>query len=336
VFAIVLFMKYIHVLVLACFHQALVFGQQQALDGFLSGKSVVLISCSPSAQPSLTWEELADEVHAPLVEAGGDPVGYFELEDVALSEETQQVYANAFQKRLINTIIVLTRTGDGNFHLNVFPFSKDPSIIKPGDQVAVNAPSLKEFSEQVKSIGNNRPSENFLVIDIPEFPQVEEGGAASSRSNFIKRNPLNLDVFKLGVMLTGASGDAGYLLSFRHDLFGKNEAERQAEQRAEREGLEAVFEEVYPFQVEFLTTTRSNQELIRDRVQFILMKIEGREGDILENMGLPIPPELDPNRIVVKYYVKFLVRDELYLGEKWDAAPDWRVALTSFLRQISE
>jgi hypothetical protein len=329
-------MKYIHLLVLACLHQALVFGQQQALDGFLSGKSVVLISCSPAAQPTITWEELAEKIHSPLVDAGGDPVGYFELEDVALSEETQQIYANAFQKRLINTIIVLTRTGNGNFHLHVYPFSKDASIIKPGDQISVSASRLEEFADQVKSIGNNRPTENYLVIDVPEFPRVEEGAGAGRSSNFIRRKPLNLDVFKLGVMLTGASGDSGYLLSYRHDLFGKTEAQREAEQRAEREGLEAVFEEVYPYQVEFLTTAKSNQELIRDRVQFTLMKIEGREGDILENMGLPIPPDIDPNRIVVKYYVRFLVREELYLGEKWDAAPDWREALSSFLKQISE
>ncbi len=329
-------MKYIHLLVLACFIQASVFGQQQALDGFLSGKSVVLISSSPAAQPIMSWEELAEMVHDPLVEAGGDPVGYFELEDIALSEETQQVYANAFQKRLIDTIIVLTRTGNGNFHLHVFPFSKDASIIKPGDQVAINASNLEAFTEQVMAIGNNRPSENFLVIDVPEFPHLVEGGSSSRSSNFIKRRPLNLDVFKLGVLLTGASGDSGYLLTFRHDLLGKSEAERQAEQKAERDGLEAVFEEVYPYQVEFLTSSKSNQELIRDRVQFVLMKIEGREGDILENMGLPIPPETDTNRIVVKYYVKFLVRDELYLGEKWDADPDWREALTSFLKQISE
>lgn len=329
-------MKYIHLLVLVCLAQTLVFGQQQPVEGFLTGKSAVLISCSPIAQPSLTWEELAEKVHSPLVDAGGDPVGYFELEEVALSEETLQIYANAFQKRLINNIIVVTRTSNGNFHLNIFPFSKNVNIISPGEHVSVSAPNLDQFSEDVKSIGVNRPSENFLVIEIPEFPRVEEGqGGASRSSNFIRRNPLNLDVFKLGVLLTGASGDSGYLLTFRHDLFGKSEAQRLADQQAEREGLESVFKEVYPYQVEFLATARSNQELIRDRVQFMLMKIEGREGDIMENMGLNIPPDVDPHRIVVKYYVKFLVRDELYIGEKWDASPNWKEALTSFLRQIS-
>ncbi|WP_114748091.1 NTPase [Pleomorphovibrio marinus] len=330
-------MKYIHMLVLVCFVQALVFGQQQPVEGFLSGKSAVLISCSPAAQPSLTWEELAEKVHSPLVDAGGDPVGYFELEEVALSEETLQIYANAFQKRLINNIIVVTRTSNGNFHLHIFPFSKNENIISPGEHISVSATSLDQFFEDVKSIGVNKPSENFLVIEIPEFPQVEEGqGRTSGASNFLRRKPLNLDVFKIGVLLSGASGDSGYLLTFRHDLFGKSEAQRLAEQREEREGLESVFEEVYPYQVEFINTARSNQELIRDRVQFMLMRIEGREGDIMENMGLNVPPEVDPNRIVVKYYVKFLVRNELYIGEKWDASPSWKEALSSFLRQISE
>jgi hypothetical protein len=52
-------------------------------------------------------------------------------------------------------------------------------------------------------------------------------------------------------------------------------------------------------------------------------------------MGVPIGDAVDRNRIVVKYYIRFLVRNELYIGEKWDADPDWRKALEAFLKQIS-
>ena len=65
------------------------------------------------------------------------------------------------------------------------------------------------------------------------------------------------------------------------------------------------------------------------------MKQEGREADLMRSMGVPLEASQNPERIVVKYYIRFLVRNELYIGEKWDASPDWRQALRSFLNQIT-
>ena len=53
-------------------------------------------------------------------------------------------------------------------------------------------------------------------------------------------------------------------------------------------------------------------------------------------MGLEADAATNPNRIVVKYYIKLLVRDELYIGPEWDADPDWRVALRNFLINLKK
>lgn len=326
-------MKYLSTAVFIWLFSSFVFGQSSPMEVFLNGKSVVLVSASPSASPTYSWENIGEEIHLSLVESGADPIAYYELEDVVLSEATQATFAESFNKRIVQSIVVITRKQDGSFHLQVFPFSGDRNILRMGQSLSTTASTMEEFKANVAALGGNQPTGNYMVLEVPEFPQSPTG-SGSSNATYLKQAPLNLDVFKLGVILTGASGESGFLTTFRHDLFGKSPEQREAEQNAEKQGLEDVFQDVYTHQVEFLTEALSNQDLIEQRIQFILMRIEGREGDIMQSMGVNVPPDTDVNRIVVKYYIKFLVRNELYIGTVWDASPNWKDALTSFLTQI--
>lgn len=311
------------------------FSQSSALESFLDGKAVVLVSASPAARPLMSWELLAEEVHEALVEAGGDPVAYYELEDLILTEGTQAGYAASFSQRLIKNIIVITRKENGEFVVHIMPFTQDRSIVTPGSSWSATADNLEGFKERIAVIGNNRRTQNLLVIEVPEFI---EGAAATTLEKgtelFLPRNPLNLDVFRLGVRLAGAAGESGYLTTFRYDLLGKSPEQILAEQKSEREGLQGIFDTYYPHEVAFLTEPQSEAALIKDRVQFILMRMEGREGDLMERMGVDIPESTDRERIVIKYYIKFLVRNELYIGPDWDADPNWSTALINFLENI--
>lgn len=329
-------MKYILVIGFLCITALQSFGQTTPLDQFLDGKSAVFISASSAAQPAYSWKELAEKIHQPLVQAGGDPIAYYELEEAILSEAIQNAYAAYFNTRLIKNIILVVRKNDGTFYLHIFPFSGNNNIIGQNGNWSTSAENLGAFAEDISAIGNGRKSENFLVLEVPEFPNIPGLDQNAASSGYIRRTPLNLDTFKLGVMLAGASGDEGMLTTFRHDMYGKPKEQIEAEQKAEKDGLEMVFSEDYPYEVEFLTTIKSNQELISDRVQFILMRQEGREEDLMRIMGVPVGLAGDPNRIVVKYYVRFLVRNEFYIGEEWDADPDWKIALKGFLQQISK
>ena len=328
-----LYMKYLSTAAFLWLLSCSVFGQVGPMEAFLNGKSVVLVSASPAASPPYSWENIGEEIHLSLVEAGADPIAYYELEDVVLSEATHATFAATFNKRIVQSIVIITRKQDGSFHLQVYPFSGDSNILRMGQSLTTTASTMEEFKSNVAALGGNQPTGNFLVLEVPEFPNSPTG-SSNSNANYLKQAPLNLNVFKLGVILTGASGEAGFLTTFRHDLYGKSPEQREAEQSAEKQGLEDVFKNNYPHQVEFLTEALSNQQLIQNRIQFILMRIEGREGDIMKSMGVSIPPDTEINRIVVKYYIKFLVRNELYIGANWDASPHWRDALTAFLSQL--
>jgi hypothetical protein len=68
----------------------------------------------------------------------------------------------------------------------------------------------------------------------------------------------------------------------------------------------------------------------------VLVKVEGRQADLMKSMGLAPATGAEGSKIVVKYYIRFLVREELYLGPTWDAHPDWRIALRQFLENLKK
>lgn len=300
---------------------------------FLDGKSVILISNSPQARPLLSWEGLAYELHPALVSAGGDPIAYYELESVVISEEVQAGFATMFSKRMVSSIVILTRKANGNVTLNIGPFSNNKSMIPTNGMWDLEAGSIEQLKESLTAIGQNIKSKNLMVLEVPEFPSGANATAAAAQ-RYLNRNPLNLDVFKLGIPLSGSAGESGYLNTFRYDLLGKSEESVLAEQNAEKNGLQAIFSQLYPHQVEFLTVPKTDAALIGERVQFVLMRVEAREADLMENMGLATDSLKDGDRIVVKYYIRFLVRNELYIGPVWDADPDWRKALENFLNNL--
>jgi hypothetical protein len=328
-------MKYISLLLFLLTYSGLVFSQGTLPKSFFEGKSVVMVSTDPGARPAMNWQVLADSIHSYLVEAGADPVAYFELEQVALSEARQADYAKAFLQRQVQNIIFITRQKD-KLTIHVGPFTGNGKIIASTGIFGVSGSDWKTAGVSLAQAGKSTKSSNLLVIDVAEFPQISSQETAQSVQRFLPRNPLNLDVFKLGIPLEGSSAETGAMSFFRYDLFGKSEATILAEQATQKTELQAIFQSSYPYQIEWLTETKTTQQLIADKVQFQLVKVEGRQSDLMKSMGLePLEGE-EGSKTVVKYYIRFLVRDELYIGPEWDADSDWRVALTRFLANLKK
>lgn len=310
------------------------FTQGTMPDTFYNGKSVVFVSVDPAARPAQTWQQLADSVHRYLVKSGADPVAYFELEQVTLSEEIQEDYAKAFLQRQVKNVIFVTRK-KSEVSIHVGSFSGDGKIINSTSLFGVSGKDVPEAASQFASLGTGKKTGNLLVIDVAEFPSISSEEAVSS-SKFIPRNPLNLEVFKLGIPIEGSSAQTGFLSYFRYDLYGKSQETILAEQEAQKSGIQQILKQEYPYETEWLTDAKPDQELISNKIQFVLTKVEGREADLMESMGLDSSNLEDPSRTVVKYYIKFLVRDELFIGPIWDAHPDWRMSLREFLKNLKK
>jgi hypothetical protein len=309
---------------------------QNIPEKFLEGKSVVLISNAPQARPVMNWTALAQELHPALLAAGGDPVGYYELEEITISEEVQSEYATAFTTRLIDNVVICTRKASGEIALHILPFTRNKTIVAATTPWGLQAENLNMIRESLSAIGNSSRSKNLLVLEIPEFPTLGsmQTETANSFGRYLSRNPLNLDVFKLGIPLSGSGGETAVLNTFRYDRLGKSESILEAEQNAERSGMESIFQGLYPYQVEYLTVPKTDADLIKERIQFVLMRVEAREADLMESMGVTVENPEEKTDIVIKYYIKFLVRNELYIGPVWDAHPNWEVALKQFLENL--
>ncbi|MGY6558951.1 MAG: NTPase [Nitritalea sp.] len=322
---------------------ASVFSQNTPADLF-SGKMMVLISGAPDATPFMEWQELAESVHPALVAAGADPIGYFELEEVALSEESQQRFAAGFAQRQVKKIAILTRKSSGSITCSIMPFQPSREMVRIDQLWQHESNSLSNFYAEMETLGLQLPSTNFLVLQVPEFPSLAAGAVGGSSSaaagnsggaaRFLRSKPLNLDVFSLGIPLAGFQAGAGILNSFRYDRLGLSESRIAQERTKEQQDLERLFEAYYPHRFVFLDQPQERQSLLNQRIQFILSKLEGRESDLMENMGFSVPADRNTNRIVTKYYIKFLVRDENYTGTQWDAAEDPGQALENFLLQL--
>ena len=302
---------------------------------FFQGKAVVLVSNDPSAIPSMTWQSLSDSIHPYLVGAGGDPIAYYELEQVALSAEQQGVFAKAFLQRQVQNVILITRQ-KAQTSIHVGKFSEDAKLIAEENLLGVSGIDWKSVGQQFATYGAMTATQNLLVSEVAEFPVLLVQGANPGSQKFISRNPLNLEVFRLGIPLEGTSAINGPINSYRYQNFGKSEERLLAEQSAQKEFLEGIFSSAYPHQVAWLTEAKSNSQLLAEQIQFVLVKVEGRQADLIKSMGLePLAGE-EGSRTVVKYYIRFLVREELYLGPTWDAHPNWQIALKQFLANLKK
>jgi len=312
------------------------FAQGQGLPPtFFEGKSIILVSNDPGAKPAITWQALADSIHPFLVRAGGDPVGYYELEQVALSTALQAEYAKAFLQRQVQNVVLITRQKT-QLSIHVGKFSGEGKIIENTSLFEISGKDLKTVGQQFAGIGTAVPTKNLLVADLAEFPTLGTQSIAANSQKWISRNPLNLDVFRLGIPLEGTSAINGPINYYRYEVYGKSPETLLAEQTAQKSGLEEIFSSKYPHEVAWLVETKTNQELLADRIQFLLVKVEGRQADLMKSMGLePITGE-EGAKTVVKYYIRFLVREELYLGPTWDAHPDWKVSLNQFLDNLKK
>ncbi|MEN2280826.1 NTPase [Algoriphagus sp. SE2] len=327
-------MKYILPIVFVFVFSRMSFGQGTMPETFFNGKSVVMVSSDPGARPAMSWQVLADSIHSAIVKAGGDPVGYFELEQVAISEAVQSDYASAFSGRLVKNIIFVTRQMNLT-SIHVAPFTGDFQMIPSTSLFGISGNDYRSAADQFSAIGETNKTKNLLVIDVPEFPSISQTESSASQK-FLQANPLNLEVFKLGIPIEGSAAETGLMSYFRYDMYGKSQATILAEQEAQKSGIEQILKEEYPFDTEWLTEPKTDEELIRDRVQFLLVKVEARESDMMKSMGVEVPSGEAMNRTVVKYYIKLIVRNELYIGPEWDADPDWRVALRNFLRNLKK
>jgi hypothetical protein len=331
-------------------------------EDILQSKSVVLVSVPPVSKTSSErgdWKSFSQEAHEYFKKIGIDPVTYVFFDDIFASPDVSQSIADDFIKREIKYIIVLSKVllkiknkESLRYVILITPFSGDPSFIKNGQKAYKD--QEKDLEKAMKkiygvTIRKDFVKTNHLIIDQPEFMPPMNSLKGRRNLNY----PVDLRVDKLAVPKfeeteIPANRPGGIL----NNRIAK-EIEKANEQ-VERQNFEIdrLFQD-YPWQYELVSPGIDDKELYRNGFLYKLIRISstGRqvkafldyelndiETDYITTIKKPDGSmrlrAIPVNAPVHKFYIKSLARDEVYLGETWDADETWQEALTNHLTNL--
>lgn len=331
-------------------------------EDILQTKSVVLVSVPPVSKSSSErgdWKAYSAEAHEYFRKIGIDPVAYVYFEDVYASPEVASAFASHFTKREIKYIIILSqvyikiKNKESLRHVVLITsFSNDAEFIKNGQKAYKDqSKDLEKIMKKIygTTIRKDYVKTNNLIIDVPEY--LPEINILTGRRN--QSYPVDLRVDKLAVpkfeVVEIPANRPGGMLNNRIAA----EVEKANEQ-VERQNflIDRIFQD-YPWTYELVSPEMDEKELYRNGFLYKLVRISSSGKQIKEFLGYELndiesdyistikKPDgsftlraIPVNAPVHKYYIKSLARDEVYLGQYWDADETWQDALKNHLTNL--
>ena len=330
----------------------------------LKAKSIVLVSVPPVSKTSSErgdWKAFSSEAHDYFKKIGIDPVAYVYFDDVFANPDATKAYTDQFLKREIKYIIIISKVfikvknkESLRYVVLITGFSQDEELIKNGQKAYKDQD--KDFEKPMKKIygitvRKDYVKTNNLIIDNPEF--LPAMGIIKGRRN--QSYPVDLRVDKLAVPKfeeTEIPGNRpGGILNNRI----AKEIEK-ANEYVERQNFEIdrLFQN-YKWKYELVSPDLDDQELYKNGFLYKLVRISSTGKKVKEFLGYELndieqdyittiqKPDgsitlraIPVNAPVHKFYIKSMARDEVYIGESWDADETWQDALKNHLRNLIE
>lgn len=325
----------------------------------LQSKSVVFVSVPPLSKNSSErgdWQSFATETHGYFKKIGIDAVAYYYLDDIFASPEISAKYAEELTARQVKYIIVLSKVNlkiknkeSLRYVIVITPFSSDAGFMSNGEKAYKDqSKDLEKAMKKIYSttIRKDYVKTNNLILDNPEF----FGGTPLFTGRRMETYPEDLRADKLAVPRFRESeipeDRPGGILNNRiaQEVEKSNASVEQL--NLELKGMFVT----YPYKYDLVDYTQNDRQLIRDGYLYILLRA-GTSGRSLKEMLGYETLEAESDYITVKkkpdgsitlrtipadapvykYYIKSLVRNEVYVGESWDADETWQDALKNYL-----
>jgi hypothetical protein len=333
-------------------------------EDLLQSKSVVLVSVPPVSKSSserADWHSFATEAHEYFKKIGVDAVGYFYLDDVFSGIDATRVYAEHLKEREIKYIIILSRVylkiknkESLRYVMVITPFSNDRNIISNGK------PAYKDQNKDLEKLMKNLygitvrkdfVNTNHLIIDQPEF----FGGLPILSGRRNESFPMDLRVDKLAVPkfeeVPIPDNRPGGIIN--NKIADEVENYNASVDRLNFE-LDRSFRD-YPWKYELIQYNPDEKELWRQGFLYILMRVNSSGRTVRQMLGYDVndseteyitllkKPDgsftlrtIPVDAPVHKFYIRSLARDEVYVGESWDADETWQEALDHFLSSLTD
>ena len=308
----------------------------QALDppqDILSTKSIVLIS-APVDVPPPEWKKLADEMQAYFAEVGIDAIAYFNVARQFTTPDFESDISKLIKDRNVKNLVFVIIGEEGQESMiGIGPYNGKPSLYDASATFwSRNYTKLETVFEELSlrwRTGAFKRS-NLLVNDQPEFFEFTEPPFAANYASF----PPDLEKKRLGIpTLKAKSDEAGSHLMVYNRFHNPQGPAKLIEDR--NNALQAVVADSLMNLQYIDLSTRTEALLRRDGVTHILYYVEG-DSEYMYNLFRFKNREDVPANYLVKFFLKDLRNQNVFLGRSWDAKSNWQEALDSFMAQIEK
>ncbi|MCF6353229.1 MAG: hypothetical protein L3J06_09490 [Cyclobacteriaceae bacterium] len=324
-----------------------------------SGKTIVLVNTTKVLAEQTfnkTAEPLIEEAHAVFTKAGIDVVGYYSLKQIFAGKDSQYGFSEAWKKREIKNIIVLSRVvfqkkkkEVTRYVILASKFNGKPSLYSNG-QVGWKAQG-KDFDKvlaKVASAANKYNRKNLLINDSPEFfddVKMVWGEHVEGYLTDLDFGKMAVPTFKM--VDIPSPKPTGVI----NNLVAKQVEESNALNVKNNKVLTEKMKG-YDYRYELVDPSISDIELSKNGFSYILQRLYAPGIDIKKLLNYKVNEDQDTyttqiykdgklivrripaNGLVYKYYIKHLRTGNIYLGPKWDADETWGEALDHMLYNV--
>ncbi len=324
-----------------------------------SGKTIVLVNTTKVLAEQTfnkTAEPLIEEAQKVFSKAGIDVVGYYSLKQVFAGKDSQYGFSEAWKKREIKNIIVLSRVVYQKKNKEVTryvilasTFNGKPSLYSNG-QVGWKAQG-KDFDKvlsKVASAANKYNRKNLLINESPEFfddVKMVWGEHVEGYLTDLDFGKMAVPRFKI-VDIPNPK-PSGVI----NNLVAKQVEESNALNAKNNKVLEDKMKG-YDYRYELVDPSISDIELSKNGFSYVLLRLYAPGIDIKKLLNYKVNEDQDTyttqiykdgklivrripaNGLVYKYYIRHLRTGNVYLGSKWDADETWGEALDHMLYNV--
>ncbi len=284
-------------------------------EDMLKTKAAVMLSGTLGIEEGKKIQVAAQEQ---FQRAGIDAVAYYDILDVYSGNDTENAFAALLKKRGVGVAIIIHKS-PSEYTAYITALGQGTNLFSMGQQAwTLSDADYKRLFSNIYRRASNAGLEriNLLINDVPEPGQLPK--IVTSR-RFETYNP-NLTIDLLAVPNYYKSpGDSAVAAAIMNN---------------------------YPYKFEYVNPDLTDRDLLDQKFQFRLCRIQTRGSSILRmldykgqgdqkelmSIGINESRKMPIGRPVYKYYIKHLFTGNIYVGEKWDADPDWSKAFENYIQ----
>ncbi|BDD11337.1 hypothetical protein FUAX_37690 [Fulvitalea axinellae] len=311
-------------------------------EDFLSSKAFALVHIDhASGTPRPNWKSEVSKLQEGLAKLGVDVAASFYREDFMAGSRTIFDNALMMRKRKMNKVIFFGKDQSG-YTLIYTDFNRKRSLTDQGQNAfKIKGTALDVMFERLEdkirrgAIKRN----NLLVMSEPEYFPPKP--FTTSKDKLQQKYTANLNSGKLAIpnivsleLPEGAnSTDPGLASDVR------NENQRL---KTEEEALKQLWTK-YPYEYGFVDYDKLKEDDYRKQgYRFVILCLKGSESTIRTHLNWQEktvrgkkPKKVDyGTKTVYKFYVKHILTQRIFTGDKWDGASTKTEALNNFLSNL--